>query len=96
MWGPGQIPAGRVTNEMMATLDIMPTFARLAGAEIPRGRVIDGLDQSALVTGKTDRSVRSTFYYYYLRNNLQAVRRDKWKLILPGEKPPYGYAPAIM
>ena len=80
---------------MMATLDIMPTFARLAGAKIPRDRIIDGLDQSALVTGKANKSVRSTFYYY-LRNNLQAVRRDKWKLILPGEKPPYGYAPTIM
>ncbi len=92
MWGPGQIPAGRVTNEMMATLDMLPTFARLAGAKIPKDRVIDGLDQSDFVTGKTDKSTRSTFYYY-VKNNLQAVRRDKWKLVLPREKPVYAYAP---
>ena len=92
MWGPGRIPAGRTAGGMMATLDILPTFAALSGAKVPDGRILDGRDQSAYVTGKSEESARSTFYYY-LHQHLQAVRRGKWKLQLPREKPVFRYAP---
>ena len=60
-WGPGRIPSGRINNGMMSTLDILPTFAKLAGARIPDDRVMDGFDQSDLLTGKTDKSAREVF-----------------------------------
>jgi arylsulfatase len=91
VWGPGRVPAGKETNAMAATLDVLPTFATLAGAEVPEGRVIDGRDQSRLLTGKTDQSARKTFYYY-VQGNLHAVRRGKWKLALPDRKRFHGYA----
>ena len=92
VWGPGRVPAGTHSNELTATLDLMPTFAALAGAEVPTDRVIDGRDQTALLTGKTRKSARETFYYY-VRSNLHAVRRGRWKLALPNRKRFYGYAP---
>ena len=92
VWGPGRVPAGTQSNELTATLDIMPTFAALAGAIVPSDRVIDGRDQSKLITGKTHLSERETFFYY-IKGNLHAVRRGKWKMALPNRQRFYGYAP---
>jgi len=92
VWGPGRVPGGTQSNELTATLDVMPTFAALAGAEVPTDRIIDGRDQSALITGKTKGSARDTFYYY-VKGNLHAVRRGRWKLALPNRRRFYGYAP---
>ncbi|MFC1735219.1 sulfatase [Candidatus Hydrogenedentota bacterium] len=92
LWGPGRIPARRTSNAMMSTLDVMPTFAELAGAEVPRDRVIDGQSEAAFITGKQNNTNRNEFYYY-LHQHLQAVRRGKWKLLLPREKKVFGFAP---
>lgn len=43
---PGKIPAGRDNAELMTAMDLLPTFAKLAGAEIPKDRVLDGRDIS--------------------------------------------------
>ena len=79
VWGPGHIPVGTVSGELACTLDILPTFAALARAQLPTGRVLDGRDQSALLTGKTARSARDTFFYH-VQGNLHAVRQGQWKL----------------
>ena len=91
MRAPGRIPAGKESNELVTTLDILPTLARLAGARVPHDRVIDGRDQSYLVTGQSDTSARETFYYY-VKDDLHAVRQGKWKLALPDRKAFYKYA----
>jgi len=91
VWGPGHVPAGGKCNEIMATLDVLPTFAALAGISVPSDRVIDGKDQSRLITGQTDQSARDT-YFYYVKDDLQAVRQGRWKLALPGRKEFYKYA----
>ena len=44
MWGPGRIPAGKVCTDLATTMDLYPTFAKLAGAAPPADRVIDGKD----------------------------------------------------
>ena len=41
---PGKIPAGEPNDKLMTTMDLLPTFAKLAGAEIPTARIIDGKD----------------------------------------------------
>jgi len=90
VWGPGRVPAGKESRAMMATLDVLPTFAALAGAKPPGDRVLDGVDQSALITGKADAGARETFFYY-VRNNLHAVRKGRWKLALPNRRASHGY-----
>ncbi len=82
---PGRIPAGKTCGEVCSMMDLLPTFARLAGAEVPTDRIIDGHDIRPLMTGKSGaRSPYQAFYYYYM-GQLQAVRSGKWKLYLPLE-----------
>jgi arylsulfatase A-like enzyme len=64
-------------------MDLLPTFARLAGTEPPTDRIIDGRDIWPLMAGKPNaKSPRQAFYYYQI-DQLQAVRSGKWKLHLP-------------
>jgi arylsulfatase A-like enzyme len=80
---PGIIPAGKTCDEICMTMDLLPTFAGLAGAEPPGDRVIDGRDIWPLLTCKEGaRSPHEAFYYYQI-DQLQAVRSGKWKLHLP-------------
>ena len=46
-WWPGRVPAGVVTHELACTMDLFTTSLNLAGAEVPKDRLIDGLDISA-------------------------------------------------
>ncbi|MCH7557441.1 MAG: sulfatase [Planctomycetes bacterium] len=79
---PGQIPAGTVCNEMASTMDILPTFAKLAGAELPSRR-IDGKDIWPLMSGKPGARSPHEALFYYRGYALEAVRSGKWKLHLP-------------
>jgi arylsulfatase A-like enzyme len=81
-WWPGVIPAGARRSDIVASIDLLPSFAALAGVETPKGRIIDGMDISPLLLGKEGaRSSRDTFFYYF-RNRLDAVRKGKWKLFV--------------
>ena len=79
---PGMVPANRINNEMVSTLDLLPTVVKLAQSALPEGMVIDGIDQSALFTGITEKSNRGVFIYHQ-RGEIRAVRQGKWKLMLP-------------
>jgi arylsulfatase A len=60
---PGQIPAGKSTADIAATLDILPTVAKLAGAKAPADRTLDGLDLSPLLL-ESGKSPRETMFFY--------------------------------
>jgi arylsulfatase A-like enzyme len=79
---PGKIPAGAVCRELAATIDILPTLAKLAGAELPR-HPIDGLDIWPLVSGQPGARSPHEAYYFYWDRHLQAVRSGPWKLHFP-------------
>ena len=83
---PGKVPADRLSDAIFATIDFMPTFARLAGFEVPDDRVIDGVDQTELLLGKSKEGARDTFLY-----NNNAVRKGRWKYLRAEHKVP-GYA----
>ncbi len=93
LWGPGRVPADTTCDCIATTMDVMPTFCALAGAEAPSDRVIDGEDIRHLFRGEFDKANPDKAYFYYLRVHLQAVRQGKWKLHLPREKEPIGAAP---
>lgn len=82
---PGKIPAGTTNNKLLTAMDLLPTFANLAGAEVPKDRVIDGRDISSAIAGN-DESPHQAFFYH-AGNNLQAVRAGKWKLHVRKGKP---------
>ncbi|MBO9619243.1 MAG: sulfatase [Niabella sp.] len=79
---PGVIPAGTVCNNLAATIDLLPTIAKFSGAALPKNK-IDGVDISSLLLGKEGANPRDELAYYYGRNNLEAVRKGSWKLVLP-------------
>jgi arylsulfatase len=80
---PGQIPAGRTCPDLVSTLDLLPTFARLGGGTLSDAK-IDGEDRWPLLAGQPGAKPRDTFYYY-AGDELQAVRSGPWKLHLPHE-----------
>jgi arylsulfatase A len=80
---PGHIPAGKSCDEMTITMDLLPTFAALAGAQLPVDRTIDGKDIRPLMSGRPDAKSPHEAFYYYQIDQLQAVRSGKWKLHLP-------------
>ncbi|MFK7910200.1 MAG: sulfatase [Akkermansiaceae bacterium] len=82
MWAPGKIPAGKTCGEIATTMDLLPTFAKMAGAKLPEQRVIDGKDIGALMHGEPDAKSPHEAFYYYFMSQLKAVRSGKWKLHL--------------
>jgi arylsulfatase A-like enzyme len=62
-WAPGRIEAGGMVSEMGSTLDLLPTFAGMAGVKVPDDRVIDGLDLApTLLYGQPSPRDRMFFY----------------------------------
>jgi len=80
MWG-GVIPEGKIANQLSSTIDILPTIAHITGGKLPEHK-IDGVNIFDILKG-TEKEPRDHFYYYYGNNNLEAVRKDNWKLLLP-------------
>lgn len=85
---PGRIPVGQTCDELVAGFDFYPTFARLAGAEIPKDRVIDGKDIWPLMKGEPDARSPHEAFFYYEGYRLVAVRSGKWKLVLADKNAP--------
>jgi len=80
---PGKVPAGKVCREMVTSMDLLPTFAKLAGAKLPEDRVIDGKDVWPVLSGQPEAVNPRKTFFYYCYNHLQAVRHENWKLVLP-------------
>lgn len=84
-WWPGQVPAGRVSDDFISTLDILPTLAKLSGATLAKDMALDGADISSVLLGKAgSRSSRTTLYSLYglNKNRSESFRENQWKLHL--------------
>ena len=79
---PGVIPESSICNNIASTIDILPTVSAVVGAKLPNHK-IDGVNIMALLRGEENANPRDHLYYYYGRNNLEAVRKDNWKLVFP-------------
>ena len=80
-WWPGRIPAGTTTDAMTSMMDILPTFAALAGVPPPADRKLDGVNQVSVLTGAAGAAPRTEFLYFR-GLALEAVRMGPWKLHL--------------
>jgi len=81
-WGPGRVPAGKVCAEMALTMDLLPTLAKLGGATLPGGYLLDGKDISPLMLGAEGAKTPHEAFFFYNGSRLEAVRSGPWKLIL--------------
>jgi arylsulfatase A len=79
---PGKIPAGTSCDEICTTMDLLPTFARLAGSREPDDRIIDGKNILDLMQQKKGARSPHVAFYYYFMSQLRAVRSGPWKLHL--------------
>jgi arylsulfatase A len=77
---PGQIPAGTTCGELTLSMDLHPTLAAIAGAELPADRTIDGQDIRPLLQAEEGAQTQHEAFFYYKRNTIEAVRSDRWKL----------------
>ncbi len=78
---PGKIPAGSVSDEIVHAMDLFPTFARVAGGDVPDDRVIDGVDQTDFLMGKQENSNREGLIVY-MGNDIWGVKWRNWKVNL--------------
>lgn len=78
---PEKVKSGRKSDALITSMDFLPTFASLAGRPFSSPRPIDGIDMSSVLLDETAPSPRDTFFYYW-KNDLDAVRVGKWKLFI--------------
>jgi len=76
---PGKIPAGTVVDTPCIAMDFFPTFAGLAGADLPDDRVYDGQDIWPVLAGQGSIERKAPFYWVQT-DNVTATRDGKWKL----------------
>ena len=79
---PKSVPRGTVCNKLACAIDLLPTFSAIVKGELSENK-IDGVDISSLFMGDFGSEPRETILYYYGKNNLNAVRKGNWKLVLP-------------
>jgi arylsulfatase len=88
---PAVIPAGSVCNKLSSAIDLLPTFANIAHAELPPLK-IDGVNILPLMKGEATANPRTIFLY----NSFQAIRNTRFKY-LPADaayKSFVGFVPA--
>jgi arylsulfatase A len=81
MW-KGKIPGGIVSEDMACQMDWFPTFATLAGINLPETTIIDGKDISQVLFN-TGKRADSTLLFFDPNNELQCYRNGQWKIKAP-------------
>lgn len=79
---PGVITPGTTIATPLMTIDVLPTLASITGARLPKNK-IDGTDVLPVWKGKSKASSHEAFYFYYGKNELQAIRYKDWKMYFP-------------
>jgi len=82
---PGMIEADSVVGDIVHVADLFTTLARVTGAidEVPRDRLLDGLDQTSLLLNGYTHGRRDYVFLYNI-NKLEAVIKEQYKLAIPG------------
>lgn len=76
IWGPGMIQAGKVSEEIVSAVDLMPTFAKWLNVDLPNKT--DGVEITDLLTEKAGKGREHFFYFDGVI--CMAVRDKRWKL----------------
>ncbi|MFZ2640184.1 MAG: sulfatase-like hydrolase/transferase [Verrucomicrobiia bacterium] len=81
-WWPGHVPAGKVTDEFLTSLELLPTLAAVAGATLPPDVKLDGFDLMPVLRGER-KSPRAEMFWQ--RRSDKAARVGKWKWVESGK-----------
>ena len=75
---PNYIPESQVCDEMVTAMDWFTTLVDITGGELPKDKEIDGNNIFSLMQGEGNSPTKK--FFYLLSENVQAVRKDAWKL----------------
>jgi N-acetylgalactosamine-6-sulfatase len=90
-WPRGGTRAGFVDDETpLCAADLLPSFCRLAGADVPARLALDGEDMSDVFRGSTRGRTTPLMWEWRFRvhghvinrSPMLAIRRDEWKLLM--------------
>lgn len=76
---PGRITPGTITDQTAIGMDLFATMASIAGAPIPEGLNLDGVNLSPVLFEREKLPERTLFWRF---NKQKAVRRGPWKLVV--------------
>ena len=79
MWWPGRIPRGSVVHEPISAIDLLPTVAAITESNLPKNK-LDGKNVWPTIA---DQEPVNRPLYYFVGNQLEAIRRQSWKFHLP-------------
>ncbi len=84
----GRVPAGKVYDKPVTSLDIAHTSLAAAGVNTSDAK-LDGVDIIPYLTGKSEEAPHDALYWRY--GNQFAVRKGNWKMLKMGDKSPELY-----
>lgn len=73
---PGRLPAGKVTDEFLTSLELVPTLLAACEAKAPEGVKLDGFDMLSVLRGEAKSSRKEMFWQ---RRGDKAARFENWK-----------------
>ncbi len=87
---PGNVPAGRTSEDVWAFWDFLPTAAEIAGVRPPSG--LDGRSALPALLGKPFTPAPYLYWEFHEGGFKQAVRAGEWKAVRPApSRPPELY-----
>jgi arylsulfatase A-like enzyme len=83
---PGVFPSGEIRSNVSSAMDFLPSIASVVGYDISSHPKIDGVNRIQVWQSGVNES--SEIFFYYLKDELRAVRSGKWKLHLARDGSP--------
>lgn len=74
----GRLPAGRVVEGMVSSMDIAATALSAAGAEVKKDKRLDGFDLLPLMEGKAEARRHKALFFEYATQRAARVGNWKW------------------
>lgn len=76
---PGHVAPASTSYAMFSIMDFLPTFAAILAAKLPDDRPIDGVDQTAVLLGKSEMGNREALLSF-IGPDLVSVRWKQWRI----------------
>jgi arylsulfatase A-like enzyme len=79
---PAKLAAGKTDRSPVTAMDVLPTVCAAAGAPVPAGTVVDGVDLLPFLRGERPGPPHATLFWKI--KSAGAVRQGDWKLVMVG------------